>query len=290
VKIGLPDTLRYQRYGAWWEAFLTNLGLEVIKPSLPLEDSLSEGARLMPSEPVTVQLFVGRVLELAPLVDAIVVPDLNPGAEPGMGQAVDPWMVDLASMLSRRFSLPALHSIPTRLDPTETSSFAVRLGVAMMQNTTLVRRSMDRMQTGLKPAKPSEPVWAKAGLTSIGLVGDPSLLETDFLLKDFIALLEQHGLHAVNASEMPREKVLEFGRKKLPDALETDVEAVGGAAFLEGKAQILGLIALAPANAPLQTKLGKDIVKRARKPSVQLELGAVDLETKVAVFAGLLGK
>ena len=290
MKIGLPDTLRYQRYGAWWEAFLTNLGVEIIKPSLPLEDALAEGARLMPSEPVTVQLFVGRVLEIASLVDAIVVPDLNPGAEPGMGQAVDPWMVDLSSMLSRRFSLPVLHSIPTRLDPTETSSFAVRLGVNMMQNTTLVRRSMDRMQTGLKPAKPSEPVWAKAGLSSIGLVGDPSLLETDFLLKDFIALLEQHGLHAVNASEMPREKVLEFGRKKLPDALETDIEAVGGAAFLEGKAQILGLIALAPANAPLQTKLGQDIVKRARKPAVQLELGSADLETKIAGFAALLGK
>jgi hypothetical protein len=290
VKIGLPDTLRYQRYGAWWEAFLTNLGLEVVKPSLPLEDSLIEGARLMPSEPVTVQLFVGRVLELAPLVDALIVPDLNPGAEPSMGQAVDPWMVDLSSMLSRRFSLPALHSIPTRLDPTETSSFAVRLGVSMMQNTTLVRRSMDRMQTGLKPSKPSEPVWSKAGLSSIGLVGDPSLLETDFLLKDFMTLLEQHKLHAVNASDMPREKVLEFGRKKLPDALETDVETVGGAAFLEGKAQILGLIALAPANAPLQTKLGKDIVKRARKPSVQLELGAADLETKVAAFAGMLQK
>jgi CoA enzyme activase uncharacterised domain (DUF2229) len=290
VKIGLPDTLRYQRYGAWWEAFLTNLGVQVLKPSLPLEDSLNEGARLMPSEPVTVQLFVGRVLELAPLVDAIIVPDLNPGAEPGMGQAVDPWMVDLSSMLSRRFSLPALHSIPTRLDPTETSSFAVRLGVAMMQNTTLVRRSMDRMQTGLKPAKPSEPVWAKAGLTGIGLVGDPSLLETEFLLKDFMALLEQHGLHAVNASDMPREKVFEFGRKRLPDALETDVEAVGGATFLEGKAQILGLIALAPANAPLQTKLGKDIVKRARKPAVQPELGAADLETKIAAFAALLRK
>jgi hypothetical protein len=183
-----------------------------------------------------------------------------------------------------------LHSIPTRLDPTETSSFAVRLGVAMLQNTTLVRRSMDRMQTGLKPSKPSEPVWSKAGLSSIGLVGDPSLLETDFLLKDFMALLEQHKLHAVNASDMPREKVLEFGRKRLPDALETDVETVGGATFLEGKAQILGLIALAPANAPLQTKLGKDIVKRARKPSVQLELGAADLETKIAAFAGLLGK
>jgi CoA enzyme activase uncharacterised domain (DUF2229) len=290
VKIGLPDTLRYQRYGAWWEAFLTNLGLEVVKPSLPLEDSLNEGMRLMPNEPVTVQLFVGRVLELAPLVDALIVPDLNPGAEPGMGQAVDPWMVDLSSMLSRRFSLPALHSIPTRLDPTETSGFAVRLGVSMMQNTTLVRRSMDRMQTGLKPSKPSEPVWAKAGLTSVGLVGDPSLLETDFLLKDFIALLEQHKLHAVNASDMPREKVLEFGRKKLPEALETDVETVGGATFLEGRASILGLIALAPANAPLQTKLGKDIVKRARKPSIQLELGAADLETKVAAFGGVLGK
>jgi hypothetical protein len=290
VKIGLPDTLRYQRYGAWWEAFLTNLGVEIIKPSLPLEDALSEGARLMPTEPSPVQLFVGRVLELASLVDALIVPDLNPGAEPGLGQAVDPWMVDIRSMLGRRLSLPPLHSVPTRLDGGETSSFAVRLGVAITQNTTLVRRSMDRMQTGLKPGKPSEPLWAKPGHLGIGLVGDPSLLESPLLLNDFLALLEKHGLHAVNASDMPREKVLEFGRKKLPDALETDIETVGGATFLEGKAQILGLIALAPANAPLQTKLGKDIAKRARKPAVQLELGSPELETKLTAFAALLGK
>ncbi len=290
MKIGLPDTLRYQRYGAWWEAFLTNLGVEVIKPQLPLEAALLEGARLMPSEPTPVQLFVGRVLELAPLVDALLIPDLNPGSEPGTGKAVDPWMVDFSSVLGRRLSLPPLYSVPTRLDPTETSSFAVRVGVALTQNTTLVRRSMDRSQTGLKPAKPIETVWAKANCLSVGLVGDPSLLEETFLLTDLLTLLETHGLHAVNASEMPRDKVLEFGRKKLPEALETDIEAVGGATFLEPKAQIMGLIAVSPANAPLQTKLGKDIVKRARKPAVQLELGSPDLETKLVAFAALLRK
>ena len=290
MKIGLPDTLRYQRYGAWWEAFLGDLGVEIIKPSLPLEDALLEGARLMPSEPSPVQLFVGRVLELAPRVDALIVPDLNPGAEPGTGKAVDPWMVDFSSMLSRRLSLPPLHKIPTRLDQNETASFAVRLGVVITQNTTLVRRSMDRMQTGLKPSKPTEPLWAKPAQISIGLVGDPSLLEEAFLLQEFLALLEKHALHAVNDSDMPRDKVLELGRKKLPEALETDIETVGGATFLEGKAQILGLIALSPANAPLQTKLGKDIVKRARKPALQLELGSPDLETKLQAFAALLQK
>jgi hypothetical protein len=288
VKIGLPDTLRYGRYGAWWEAFLTNLGVEVIKPNLPLEAALLEGARLMPQEPTPVQLFVGRVLELAPLVDALILPDLNPGAEPGTGKAVDPWMVDFSSVLGRRLSLPPLHRIPARLDQTETASFAVRLGVAVTQNTTLVRRSMDRMQTGLKPAKMTEPVWAKAAHSSIGLVGDPSLLEEPFLLQEFLAMLELHGLHAVNASDLPREKVFELGRKRLPDALETEIETVGGAALLEGKAQILGLIAVSPANAPLQTLLGKDIVKRARKPALQLELGSPDIEAKLAQFAASL--
>jgi hypothetical protein len=199
-------------------------------------------------------------------------------------------MVDFSSMLGRRLSLPPLHSIPARLDPTETASFAVRLGVAITQNTTLVRRSMDRMQTGLKPSKPNEPLWAKPSHTSIGLLGDPSLLEQAFLLQDFLVLLEKHALHAVNASDMPRDKVLELGRKRLPEALGTDIETVGGAAFLEGKAQILGLIAVSPNNAPLQTKLGKEIVKRARKPALQLELRSPELETKLQAFAALLQK
>jgi hypothetical protein len=289
VKIGLPDTLRYHRYGPWWESFLTTLGLEVVKPELTLEDAFNQGAKLMPEEAPTVQLFVGRVLEIAPLVDALITPDLNPGAEPGeRGASTDPWAVDLGTVLSRRLSLPPLHTVPARLDPTETSHVAIRLGQVLAQNVQLVRRALDRTQSGLRAPRVPEPSWARAGKKTVGVIGEPTLLEQPFLWAGLRAKLEHHGLHPVFASDLPRERLLELGRARRPDLLlETDLETVGGAAFLEGKGQARGLIALVQPRAQMQAVLGAEIVKKAHKPAVVLELDG-DLDGVLAAFSAQL--
>ncbi len=289
MKIGLPDTLRYHRYGPWWESFLTTLGLEVIKPELSLEDALSQGAKLMPEEAPTVQLFVGRVLELAPLVDALLVPDLNPGAEPGeRGASTDPWAVDMATVLARRLSLPTLHAVPTHLDVTETAHVAIRLGQILAQNVQIVRRALDRTQSGLRTPRVPEPTWARTGKKTIGVIGEPTLLEQPFLWAGLRAKLDQHGLHAVFASDFPRERLLELGRARRPDLLlETDLETVGGAAFLEGKGQAKGLIALVQPRAQMQAVLAAEIVKKAHKPAVLLELDG-DLDGVLGAFSAKL--
>ena len=154
MRIGLPDTLLEKHYLPFWEAFLGTLKLEVVKAKADFEQSLEAGSRLMPAEPPSIQLFVGRVLELADVgVDAIIVPDLNPGAEPGekAGQA-DPWAVDLASVLAQRVSLPNLEAVPAYA-AASTSSVAVRFGQAWTQNTRIVQRGLDRAQLYLKPAR-----------------------------------------------------------------------------------------------------------------------------------------
>lgn len=286
MKIGLPDTLRYHRYGPWWENFLNAIGVEVLKPELALEQALKEGAKLMPQEAPTVQLFVGRVLELAPLVDALLMPDLNPGAEPDEhGANSDPWAVDLGTVLSRRLSLPPVHAVPARLDATETSNAAIRLGQILSQNTQIVRRALDRTQSGLKAPRLPELLWARSGKKTVGVIGEPTLLEQPFLWTGLRAKLEHHGLHAVFASDLPRERLLELGRARRPDLmLETDLETVGGAAFLEGKGQARGLIALVQARAPMQAVLGAEIVRKAHKPAVVLELDG-DLDGVLEAFS-----
>lgn len=289
MKIGLPDTLRYHRYGPWWESFLMAIGMEVIKPELALEDALGEGIKLMPQEAPSVQLFVGRVLELAPLVDALLMPDLNPGAEPDdHGANSDPWAVDLSTVLSRRLSLPPVHAVPARLDATETSNVAVRLGQILSQNTQIVRRALDRTQSGLKAPRAQEPSWARAGKKTVGVIGEPMLLEQPFLWAGLRARLEQHGLHAVFATDLPRERTLELGHARRPDLkLETDLEVVGGAALLEGKGQVRGLIALVQSRSPVQSALGNEIVKKAHKPAVLLELDG-DLDGTLEVLSAKL--
>jgi CoA enzyme activase uncharacterised domain (DUF2229) len=290
MRIGLPDTLLDRHYTPFWEAYLGTLEIEVVKAKADFEQSLDAGNRLMPSEPATIQLFVGRVLELADIgVDAIIVPDLNPGAEPGekAGRA-DPWAVDLASVLAQRVSLPALEAVPAYLsDPT--SSIAVRLGQAWTQNTRIVQRGLDRAQLYLKPARTPEPNWNHAGRKTIGLIGEAGLLEQPWLWRDVASALEAAGLHAVLGTQLPRERLIAAGKKRRSDLmLETDLEVVGAAITLEAKGQVRGLISLRQANANMHAMLADEVLRKAHKPTLTLSFDDAELLQTLEAFAATL--
>jgi CoA enzyme activase uncharacterised domain (DUF2229) len=290
MRIGLPDTLLDRHYTPFWEAYLGTLEIEVVKAKAEFEQSLDAGSRLMPSEPATIQLFVGRVLELADIgVDAIIVPDLNPGAEPGekAGRA-DPWAVDLASVLAQRVSLPTLEAVPAYLsDPT--SSIAVRLGQAWTQNTRIVQRGLDRAQLYLKPARMPEPNWNHAGRKTIGIFGEATLLEQPWLWREAKTALEAAGLHAVLSTQLPRERLIEAGKKRRSDlTLETDLEVVGAAITLEAKGQVRGLISLRQPNANMHAILADETLRKAHKPTLALSFDDTDLQQKLEAFAATL--
>jgi CoA enzyme activase uncharacterised domain (DUF2229) len=290
MRIGLPDTLLDRHYTPFWEAYLGTLEIEVVKAKADFEQSLDAGSRLMPSEPATIQLFVGRVLELADIgVDAIIVPDLNPGAEPGekAGRA-DPWAVDLASVLAQRVSLPTLEAVPAYLsDPT--SSIAVRLGQAWTQNTRIVQRGLDRAQLYLKPARTPEPNWNHAGRKTIGVIGEAGLLEQPWLWREAKTALEAAGLHAVLATQLPRERLIEAGKKRRSDlTLETDLEVIGGAITLEAKGQVRGLISLRQPNANMHAILADEVLRKAHKPTLALSFDDAELQQKLEAFAATL--
>ncbi len=255
------------------------LDVDVIRPKAPLEDSLKMGAELMPSEPVTMQLFTARVLELAQNVDALLIPDVNPGAEPGTrGSSTDPWLVDLPSVIGRRFSLPTIHTVPARLSDSETSLVAVRLGQALTGNAQLVRRALDRLQTNLK-IKPIEPTWQRASKITVGVVGDPILLEQTALMQPLFDALQNAKLHPVLGTLMPRERAIEQGKRFDEALLETDWETIGSAKLLEAKGAVQGLILVSQAFAATQQSMLKRYARKAaHKPTVQLEINAIDLE------------
>jgi hypothetical protein len=265
----------YTRYGAWWEGFLNALGVNVVKPRLEFAQSLEHGAQTMPDEAPLMQLFVGRALELAPNVDALLLPDLNPGSEPGTkGSSGDPWMVDLPSVLGRRFSLPPIYTVPAALSPTETPAYAVRLGQALVGNAQTVRRVLDRTSNALRPARATEPVWQRGGAQTVGVVGNPALLEQAFLMAPVLEALRAANLHPVLGTDLPRERALETGQRKRPElTLETDLETAGTATMIEQKGQVKGLIVLTEPRSMAETAFAQSLVKKANKPALLLELG-----------------
>jgi hypothetical protein len=279
MRLGLADTVLFERYGTWWSGFLSAIGIDVVLPKSSPAESLRLGQAAIPEDLPTIQLLVGRVLELSTQVDGLLVPDLHPGAESGnRGAALEPWLVDLPTMLGQRFSLPTIYKIPPRLEPQETTRLAVQFGQIFTGNAQLVRRNLDRLQTGLKPLEPTEPLWQKAGSLTVGLVADPILLEQEFLMQEPLRLLEQVGLHSVPISATPRARAIEEGQRINKNLLQLDHEMIGGARLLAQKAAVRGLVYLYQPFGLGQQQLIERSINNTQKPCVLLEWGNVDVE------------
>jgi predicted nucleotide-binding protein (sugar kinase/HSP70/actin superfamily) len=288
MRLGLVDTVLFERYGTWWSSFLSAIGVELLLPKASHAESLRLGQTAMPEELPTIQLLVGRILELSTQVDGLLIPDLHPGAESGLrGAALEPWLVDLPTMLGLRFSLPTIYKIPPHLEPAQTTRLAVQLGQTFTGNAQVVRRSLDRLQTGLKPPEPAEPVWQKAGNITVGLVGDPILLEQDFLMQEPLRLLEQAGLHAVPISAMPKARAIEEGQRINKNLLQLDHEMIGAARLLAQKAAVQGLVYLYQPFGLGQQQLLERSINNTQKPCVLLEWGNLDAD-KLAAFVEMI--
>jgi hypothetical protein len=277
MRLGLADTVLFERYGTWWNSFLSAIGVDVVLPKADFAESLRVGQAAMQGELPTIQLLVGRVLELSTSVDGLLIPDLHPGAESGIrGAALEPWLVDLPTLLGQRFSLPSIYKVPARLEPTETTRLAVQLGQVFTGNAQLVRRSLDRLQ--IKPLEPTEPLWQRAGSSTVGLVGDPILLEQTFLMQEPKRILEQAGLHLVPISAMPKARSIEEGQRINKNLLALDLEMIGAARLLAQKAAVRGLVYLHQPFGLGQQQLMERSLKNTQKPCVLLEWGNIDLE------------
>ncbi len=264
--------------------------MEVVLPKASFADSLKVGQNAMPDEPITMQLLVGRVFELSTEVESLLIPDISPGAEPGSrGAALEPWLVDLPTMLGQRFSLPTIYKVPARLETQETTAMAVRLGQALTGNAQVVRRSLDKLQAGLKPVNHPEPMWQYAGRTTVGLVADPILLEQPFLIENSLVALEQAGLHAISIVAMPRPRAIEEGQRINANLLAIDHEMIGGAKLLAAKAAVRGLVYLAQPNAHAHRKLLERSAANTKKPSLMLEWDNLDLPA-LAAFAAKIAQ
>ena len=185
-------------------------------------------------------------------------------------------------------SLPTLEAVPAYLSD-RTSGIAVRLGQAWTQNTRIVQRGLDRAQLYLKAARTPEPNWNYAGRKTIGLIGEAGLLEQPWLWREAKLALEAAGLQAVLSTQLPRERLIEAGKKRRSDLrLETDLEVVGAAITLEAKGQVRGLISLRQPNANMQAILADEVLRKAHKPTLALSFDDGQLRQKLEAFAATL--
>ncbi|MBB6100090.1 hypothetical protein HNR42_003555 [Deinobacterium chartae] len=271
MKVGLLDTL-LPHYLPFWEAFFKELGLTVLHPRLPKAESLELGRQTLPDEPRWVQLAVGRLLELAPQCEAVVVPQLSHPDE-REAEAGDPWMADFAEVVAHRLSLPRPLVVPAYGGLEVMGPAAVRVGQELTRNSSRTRLALERQELLLRPRRAREPQLVSPGQHTVAVLAPDLLLEEPLLLGSLPARLGELALHAVYANTLPRENVLAASsRVPVRQLLDPQREVAGAMALLEGKGPVRGLLFPVPERDAALTRLAASLVSRARKPALLLPI------------------
>lgn len=254
------------RYGRYWQAFLEELGLEVLAPQYSPAELYRAGRDTLPDAPASAQLALGHILA-QPQLEALLLLE-----SPAVPQ--DTWGQSLEELLPRRVSgLPPLIPIP---DGGDLSAAATEIGQRLTHNPALVRLALDKVRPLSQPKRAEMPILSRAGMQTLALIGLPSLLEDDFFMAELRAKLEELGLFAVYASQLPPEQAQQRGARG-QDAMGRPLEGAerelyGAQSVLEGKSAVRGLLYLAAArDAATQEALAR-LQSKAHKPSALLIL------------------
>ena len=269
----------------YWESFLNELGVGVVRPRLDAPQAYALGLESLPDAPAQVQLVLGRVLELGH-ADLVLLPRTRP-------VALDAWTSDLPELLSRRLSgLPRFLALPDGGD--EMLVAANDLGQMLTRSPNLVRTALNKVSPLSSPPRAIAPALSAPGRPSVAVIAPDSLLADAFLSAPLRDRLEALGLHPVYASALPREHVEERGERfstpsgKPLESGERDL--MGAQSLLEGKGAVRGLIYAAAARDAASQAALERVASRAHKPGVKLQIDPLISELPdLDAFAATLG-
>ena len=266
MRIGLLDTWLNKRYQQFWESYLRELDVEVVRPRRPASEALAE---LEADWPRPARLLAARALELKEAgVDGILAPAAVGESPRGSGQC--PWAVDPASMLER--SLPGLPPL-IRVNPEtseKTLGEAARIGQELVRNPQEVRLALDRTRSLLKPYKP--PAMPR-GERLLGLAAEPYLLEDRRLYPEVVAAAEEAGWTLVGP-DVSMERLRDEGKRfGLNIDLPTDLEFAGAAHYLGRLGRVKGVLLLAEDHCEPVARLAGKLSARLSKANAALVLG-----------------
>lgn len=253
MRIGVLTNWLSKRYLPFWEAYLQELGLQVIRPQ-------ADQVNLPFPEPI--RQVIGAVMSLKNQgVDYLLLPDVQLGRESKKGNPSS-WMVDLpASLQGLLPGMPPAMVVPAELSP-EVAGIAAKIGQSLTRNLMVTRRALERSKYLLamefKPPK-------QAGSNLIGIVAQPVVLDDSETVKQLGDALQSCGLELFLADKSPQELREEGEKLELGLELPTDLEAAGMHRYLCRLGKIKGLLYLHSEYFPLAGPLRK-LAKHSNKP------------------------
>lgn len=280
MKVGLLDTWLSRRYRSFWEAYLRALGVTLILPEAPFEVALKAPAPEWASLPL--RAVLGRIDELkARGADVILLPDAQLGVEGERGGGQCPWVRDLESTVeSLRPASPKLFVVPAALD-SHVLGLAARLGSELVRNPQAVRLALERSRAQIKPCGPYRLPGSDAGVVSVGLVGEPYLIEEPRLYQGLLEALAPYGV--VLADRAPEELRREGERLGLRLVLPSDLEWAGSAHYLARRASVKVVVSLVEPECEAMARVAGWIAGKLPKPMIVHRLDGSPEETLAAL-------
>ena len=263
MRVGMITQLLWPRYGELWERLLSGAGIEVCYAAPEAVKRALSDERLEAVSGFAFKLAAAEALAFDE-VDAMLAPELNPGAQTLRGGGQDPFVASFPEALETSLSgLPTVLGVPASVAGLET--LAINTLHSLTRDPALVRRVWERHRNGARAPKLAEPRWrvrpSEGG--TVGLIGQPWLLR-EGVVQEVVARLELP--HTVSQHQFDPATLRAEGQRADERLVPTDSEVLGAARYLGRKGGVTRLVMVADETSGADAWLVSRVQKVTRKP------------------------
>ncbi len=295
--IGLPQGLLYYRYGALWQTFFNELGIETVLSGPTDRRIMDAGAALSIDEAcLSLKIFLGHVAALAGRCDYVLVPrvssfgrhrnmctrfealpDLTGNVFRGKGVKVLSYEVDV---LSRKGEEAAFLSM------------AGGLGRSLREVHRAYRQAKKEDQARRKTAVRAEEQLYKSEGIKVLIAAHSYVVEDPYIGRAVTGYLKKSGVIPIRADVVDRDEALKWSQDiSLTCKWEMSREIVGSVAMHEHKVD--GIILLSAFPCGPDAMVNELISRRVRDvPMLNLVLdsqsGTAGVETRLESFVDII--
>lgn len=266
TRVGVPRALLYYYYFPLWQAFLQNLGVDVVLSDRTTKGILTKGVQSCVDEAcLPIKLAFGHVHNLVEKdVDFIFLPRMVSVAR---REYICPKFLGFPDMVKQNMSgLPTVidYSINVRKNPHEINKFIQQVGTALgkkflsarfayYQALKVQKKYIQLLEAGMLPedamsllrGKESNKLRGNQDLT-IAVIGHPYNIYDPFISMNLINRLEKSGARVLTADNLT-EQMVNQGVEKLPKKLFWTLSRrmTGGALSFQEQKNVDGIIHVA---------------------------------------------
>jgi len=197
MKVGIPQTLIYYRYGKIFKKFLENIGIKVILSPKTNKKILNDSLKIAPSEVcLPIKLYFGHINAIKNKVDYLLLPRI---VQEGESKYPCPRIKNITDIVNNM-----MENMPNTLEPVidrnNTLEEALRkLGKTFTENKEKIEQAI---QVSIK--KEENKINFKKDKPTIAILSHPYHLHDEFLNGMLFKLLKNYNISIITNEQIPQ--------------------------------------------------------------------------------------